>query len=125
LQEKREDIAAAATAYQRALAIDAPLSDALSAASDWFNYGQFLRRHHQPERLVFACFLHAEGLVNATPGPELSAVAQARAESEARLGREAAAVRRSNGAVAEDALRLSAASFSTAPRQNLSAPAQK
>jgi tetratricopeptide (TPR) repeat protein len=125
LQEKREDIAAAATAYQRALAIDASLSDALSAASDWFNYGQFLRRHHQPERLVFACFLHAEELVNATPGPELSAVAQARAESEARLGREAAAVRRSNRAVAEYALRLPAASFSTAPRQNLSAPAQK
>jgi tetratricopeptide (TPR) repeat protein len=114
LQEKRKDIAAAATAYQRALAIDASLSDPVSAASDWFNYGQFLRRQHQPERLVFACFLHAEGLMNANPGAALSAITQARAESEARLGREAAAVRRSNGAVAEDALKLSAASFSAA-----------
>jgi tetratricopeptide (TPR) repeat protein len=125
LQEKREDLAAAAIAYQRALAIDASLSDRVSAASDWFNYGQFLKRQHQPERLVFACFLHAEGLVNAAPGAELSAIAQARAESEARLGREAAAVRRSNGGVAEDALKLSADSFSTARWQNLSAPTQK
>ena len=126
LQEKREDIASGATAYQRALAIDASLSDPLSAASDWFNYGQFLRRQHQPERLVFACFLHAEGLVNTTPGAELTAIAQARAESEARLGgREAGAVRRSNGAVAEEALKLSAASFSRAPWQNLAASTQK
>ena len=125
LQEKREDVASGATAYQRALAIDASLSDPLSAASDWFNYGQFLRREHQAERLVFACFLHAERLVNATPGAELSAIAQARAESEARLGREAGAVRRSNGAVAEDALKLSATSFSTARWQNLSAPTRK
>ena len=122
LQEKRENIEAAATAYQRALAIDASLSDAVSAASDWFNYGQFLKRQRQPERLVFACFLHAEGLVNATPGAELSAIAQARAESEARLGREGAAVRRSAGAVAGDALKLSAPSFSTARLRNLSAP---
>ena len=125
LQEKREDIASGATAYQRALAIDTSLSDPLSAASDWFNYGQFLRRQHQAERLVFACFLHAEGLVNTTPGAELTAIAQARAESEARLGREAGAVRRSNGAVAEDALKLSAACFSRTRWQNLAASTQK
>jgi tetratricopeptide (TPR) repeat protein len=125
LQEKRNDIAAAATAYQRALALDASLSDPLSAASDWFNYGQFLRRQHQPERLAFACFLHAEEMVKDNPGAELGAIAQARAESEARLGREAGVVRRSNGAVAEDALKLSAASFSAARWQNLSALTRK
>ncbi len=112
LQEKQETIGAAAAAYQRALAIDASLSDPASAASDWFNYGQFLRRQRQPERLVFVCLLHAEGLVNTTPGTELSAIAQARAESEARVGREAAAVRRSRGALEKEALKLPAASFS-------------
>src|SRR2546422_1390629 len=54
LHEKRQGIVAAAAAYQRALAIDAALSDPVSAGSDWFNYEQFLRRQHQPERLGFA-----------------------------------------------------------------------
>jgi tetratricopeptide (TPR) repeat protein len=112
LGEKRGDSAAAAGAYQRALAIDASLSDPVSAASDWFNYAQFLRRRQQPERLVFTCLLHAEALVKTTPGAELTAIVQARAESEVRLGREAAAVRRSSAAVEKDALELSANSFS-------------
>jgi tetratricopeptide (TPR) repeat protein len=112
LQEKRDGIVAAAAAYHRALAIDASLSDAVSTGSDWFNYGQFLRRQHQPERLVFACFLLAEELVNTAPGAELTTIAQARAESEALLGREAAAVRRSSGATAKEALELPTSSFS-------------
>ena len=113
LQEKRKNTAAAAAAYQRALAIDASLSDPAAAASDWFNYGQFLRRQHQPERLVFACLLRAEELASTTPGSELNAIAQARAESEARLGREAAAVRRSKPVAANEVLALPASSFSS------------
>jgi tetratricopeptide (TPR) repeat protein len=112
LQEKLGNGAAAAEAYQRALALDALLSDPASSASDWVNYGQFLRRQGQSERLVFACFLHAEELVKSTPGAALAAVAQARTESEARLGREAAAVRRSNETVVKEALALPASSFS-------------
>jgi tetratricopeptide (TPR) repeat protein len=112
LQEKRGNIGAAAVAYQRALAIDALLSDPVSPGSDWFNYGQFLQRQHQPERLVFASLLHAEALVKTAPEAELSAIAQARAESEARLGREAVAVRRSGEVVAKEALELPASSFS-------------
>ena len=112
LREKRGEAMAAAMAYQRALAMDASLSDSASAASDWFNYAQFLRRHHQQERLVFACLLHAEGLLNTTPGAELSAIVQARVESEARLGREAAAIRRSGAAVEKEALGLPGSSFS-------------
>jgi tetratricopeptide (TPR) repeat protein len=112
LEEKRNNIAAAAAAYQQALAIDASVADPVSAGSDWFNYGQFLRRQHQPERLVFACLLHAEGLVKPTPGAGLSTIAEARGESEARLGRAAVAVRRSGEAVAKEALGLPASSFS-------------
>jgi tetratricopeptide (TPR) repeat protein len=125
LQEKRGNIQAAATAYQRALAIDASLSDPVSAGSDWFNYGQFLLRQHQPERLVFACLLRAEGLVKAAPGAELSTIAQARAESEGRLGREAAAVRRSGEVVAKEAVDLPASSFSPSRPQNPSALSQE
>jgi tetratricopeptide (TPR) repeat protein len=114
LDEERSDASAAAAAYQRAIAIDALLSDPASVASDWFNYAQFLRRQRQPERFVFACLLHAEGLVSSTPGAELSAIAQARGESQARLGREAAAVRRSSAAIGKDALQLPPSSFSQA-----------
>jgi tetratricopeptide (TPR) repeat protein len=112
LQEKRQSNVAAAAAYQRALTIDASLSDPVSAGSDWFNYGQFLRRQHQPERLVFASLLHAEEMLNSSPGAELTTIAQARAESEARLGHETAAVRRSSAAIAKEALDLPASSFS-------------
>jgi tetratricopeptide (TPR) repeat protein len=114
LQEKRGNAAAAAQAYQRALRLDTSLSDPRSAGSDWVNYGQFLRRQHLPERLVFACFLYAEELVRAYPGDELTAIVQARSESETRLGREAAAVRRSSEAAAKEALALPAFSFSRA-----------
>lgn len=111
-EEKRQGIVAAAAAYQRALAIDASLSDLVSSGSDWFNYGQFLRRQHQPERLVFASLLRAEEMVKSSPGAELTTIAQARAESEARLGYQAAALRRSSAAVAKEALDLPASSFS-------------
>jgi len=113
-EEKRKSTAAAAAGYQRALAIDASLSDPVGAGSDWFNYGQFLRRQYQAERLVFACLLRAEELASTTAGAELNTIAQARGESEARLGREAAAVRRSSGVAAKEALALPASSFSSA-----------
>jgi len=112
LQEKRGRAAAAAGMYQRALAIDISLSDPVSTGSDWFNYGEFLRRQHQAERFVFACFLHAQEIVSKSPGPALTAIEQARAESEARLGREAVAIRRTGGAVAREAVELPASSFS-------------
>ena len=111
LQEKVGDAAAAAQAYQRALAVDATLSDVRGAASDWLNYGQFLRRQRQPERLVFACMLRAESLLSATPGDELSAVVQARTESQARLGRDAAAVRSKSEGLATEALSLPTSAF--------------
>jgi Flp pilus assembly protein TadD len=94
LQEKEGDVRGAAQSYQRALQLDAALSDARSAASDWFNYAQFLRKQQQPERYVFACLLHAENTLQNTTSEELTVVSQARKESEARLGTEASAVRR-------------------------------
>ena len=114
LREKVGDAAAAAQSYQRALAVDATLSDARGSASDWLNYGQFLRRKRQPERLVFACMLRAESLLSATPGDELSAVVQARSESEARLGRDAAAVRSKSEGLATEALSLPTSAFAPA-----------
>jgi tetratricopeptide (TPR) repeat protein len=111
LQGKLENVPEAAKAYQHALALDALLADPVSTASDWLNYGKFLHGHQQPERFVLACFLHAEALVKTTPGPVLTAAAEARAESEARLGREASAVRNFRETMAKEALNLPAESF--------------
>jgi len=106
LQEKQGDISRASTSYQRALRLDTSLADPRGAASDWFNYGQFLRKEKQPERYAFACFLRAEELLQKTSGDELATVKEARTESEARLGREAAEVRKKLSAISEEALTL-------------------
>ncbi len=107
-QEKSGQSAAAANSYQSALALDASLADPRSSAVDWLNYGQFLRRHGQSEEFVFVCLLHAQQLLSTTPGDELSAVAQAREESEARLGRSGAAeIRAAPDATLRKALSLS------------------
>jgi Tfp pilus assembly protein PilF len=111
LQEKQGDPAAAAQSYQLALALDASLSDPRSAASDWVNYGQFLRHQGKPERFVYACFLRAEELLRTSPATELSVITNARAEAEARLGREAAAVRNNRDTILAEALHMQAASF--------------
>jgi tetratricopeptide (TPR) repeat protein len=106
LQENQGDIRGAAQSYQRALQLDAALTDPRSAASDWFNYAQFLHKQQQPERYVFACLLHAENTLQNTPSEELTVVSQARKESEARLGQEASTVQRKLEEIVADSLRL-------------------
>jgi Tfp pilus assembly protein PilF len=113
LQEKQRDASGAARSYQQALELDDSFSDPRNAASDWVNYGQFLRRQHQPERLVFACFLHAEHLLNTTPGDELSTVVEARKDSEAKLGSGAASARREYETLFKVALSLKREEFSS------------
>ena len=91
LQEKQGDAAAALGSYQRALRLDAGLNDPQSAAVDWFNYGQFLRRQKQSDKLVLACLLRAEKLMGETPSAEGAAIRQAKSEVEASVGSKAAA----------------------------------
>jgi tetratricopeptide (TPR) repeat protein len=114
LQEKQGDIPSAALSYQNALLLDASLADSRGAASDWLNYGQFLHRQKQPERLVYACMLRAEDLMSLTPGDELSVIVNSRMESEDRLGREAASVRSNFQTVTKETLSIPAASFAPA-----------
>jgi tetratricopeptide (TPR) repeat protein len=107
LQEKQGDIGGAARSYQRALQLDASVSDPRSAASDWFNYAQFLRKQQQPERFVYACLLHAENTVKNAPGDEFRVIEQARKESEARLGKEAGTIRPKSEEIAAESSSLS------------------
>jgi tetratricopeptide (TPR) repeat protein len=106
LQEKLGDAGGAARSYQRALQLDAGVSDPRSAASDWFNYAQFLRKQRQPERFVYAGLVHSENILKDAPGDELRVIKQARKESEVRLGNESSAVRRKANEIAVESLAL-------------------
>jgi len=112
VEESTAAIYDAASHYQQVLRVDETAGDPRSAASDWFNYGQFLRRQHQPERLVYACFLQAQDLLRTTPGEELSAIIKARQESEAQLGAEASSARAHH----HQLLSLPASAFSSSAR---------
>jgi tetratricopeptide (TPR) repeat protein len=94
LQEKKGDAQGAAHSYQRGLALDATAGDPRSEAFDWFNYGQFLRRHGRPEELAYACFLRAEDLLGDAGGQDLLTVRTIRRDVESRLGKKAAAARK-------------------------------
>ncbi len=110
--ERAGAIADAAQRFQEALLIDETQGDPSTAAVDWYTYGQFLRHHHQPERLVFACFYRAQDLMSTTPGRELDAMATAVTASEARLGPAAKALPARLSKLLSEALSLSAPAFS-------------
>jgi tetratricopeptide (TPR) repeat protein len=112
LQERQGNVRAALLAYQQALALDATLTDATGAATDWFNYGQFLRRQHAPDALVLACFAKARELTGETRGVLLSSVLQAQEEVQSGQGRGKAASR--SAASAADALRIAPESLPAA-----------
>jgi tetratricopeptide (TPR) repeat protein len=113
-EEHAGAIGEAAQYFQQALMIDETEGDPRAAATDWYGYGQFLRRHGQPERLVFACFFRAQDLMSTTPGEELSAIAAARAASQGRLGPSANALPAQLSKLLSEALSLAPSAFSTA-----------
>ena len=93
-QEKSGESKAALHSYQRSLGLDAKNGDTKSEAIDWFNYGQFLRRHAVAEELPYACFLRSEMLLAGTGGAEIETVRTARRELESRLGKKSAAAQK-------------------------------
>jgi len=88
-RDKFGDVKSAAAAYEHGIALDAKLGDPHAAALDWFNYGQFLRRHGMPDDLVYACLLHSEQLLATTGGSELETATKMRREVESKLGNKA------------------------------------
>jgi len=113
VQERTGAIGAAAQFYQQALIVDETQGDPRAAATDWYNYGQFLHRQKQPERLVYACLYRAQDFMSTTPGEELSAIAAAVKASETRLGPSARAVPEQLSKLLSEALSLEPSSFST------------
>jgi tetratricopeptide (TPR) repeat protein len=92
LQDKSGDITSAVQSYQSALSVDSTSGDRRSEAFDWFNYGQFLRRHNQPDELVYACFLRAENLLAASGGSELETVQATQRQVAIKIGKQAGIV---------------------------------
>ena len=111
LEEKAGDIRAAANARQQGLGLDAKAGDPQSEASDWFDYGQFLRRHGSHDELAYACFLHAESLFGSAKGPALGAVQAARREMEERLGSKTTGAKKNLPVLLADAAKISPNSF--------------
>jgi tetratricopeptide (TPR) repeat protein len=91
LQEKKNDASAAAQSYQRSLALDTKAGDPLAEGFDWFNYGQFLRRHQLPKDLAYACFLRAENLLASANPAQLETVQAARRQLESEMGKKSPA----------------------------------
>jgi tetratricopeptide (TPR) repeat protein len=111
LQDKTGNGKAAAESYQRGLSLDAKAGDTQSEAIDWFNYGQFLRRHGLPDELAYACFLRAEDLLAGTGAQELETARTMRRQVEARLGKKAAAAQKDLPALLAKAAALPAGSL--------------
>jgi tetratricopeptide (TPR) repeat protein len=101
----------AARAYQQAIALDERSGDTTAEAVDWFNYGQLLSRTKLPVRFPYACFVRAEQLLSASPGPQLNTVTKARREAETRIGGEAAGVRKNLEATLAQAKSLPQSAF--------------
>jgi tetratricopeptide (TPR) repeat protein len=110
-QEIAGSIGEAALLFQQALIVDETRGDPHAAAIDWYNYGQFLHRHNQPERLIFACFYRAQDLLSTNPGKERDAAAAERKASEARLGAAARALPAQISKLLSEALSLQPSAF--------------
>ncbi len=105
----------AAQFFQQALIVDETQGDPKAAATDWYNYGQFLQRQKLSERLVFACFYRAQDLMSTTPGEELKAIAAAVSASQARLGPSSRALPAQLSKLLSEALSLEPSAFSPPP----------
>ena len=93
--EQASRVSDAAHAYQRALSLDEQGGDGATLGVDWFNYGQFLRRHRAEPRLVLACLLRAEELLVHDSGERRGTVHEVRRAVELEEPGALAAVRRS------------------------------
>ena len=111
-QEKSRNLAGALASYQNALKLDAAAGDSYAEGLDWFNYGQFLRRRGVEDDLVYACFVRAESLMAAKPGPEFDTAQAIRRQFGAKLGKQASAAAEHNAqALLERAASLTSASL--------------
>ena len=91
---------------QRCIQLDRETGDSKQEGLDWFKYGQFLKRSSEPDRLVLACLIKADGLVKSSKVKERDLISAARSQEETALGAEAASVTRDLDSITEELLTL-------------------
>jgi len=101
----------AAMLFEQALLIDETDGAPRTAAIDWYNYGQFLRRHKQSERLFYACFYRAQDLLSTEPGKELDAAFAELKSVEQQLGPSAHGLNSQISKLLSEALSLPSSAF--------------
>jgi len=107
LQANAGKLGRALQLYQHALQLDDSIGDKTSSAEDWLAYGRFLDDGGFPARLVHACLVKSGTLQDALPDEsQRQFLAQARKRAEARVGSEAAAIRRNPDPILQEALAL-------------------
>jgi tetratricopeptide (TPR) repeat protein len=90
-EEKLGNAKGAASDYQSALALDGISGDKNAQAIDWFNYGQFLRRHNASKELAYACILYAVNLLAEGKGQALETAQVTEHELGKEIGKKSAA----------------------------------
>jgi len=106
LQAKTGKFDNALQLFQHALHLDQTAADDNAAAQDWYAYGQFLDNAGFPPRIVYACVLKSESLIQAHTSNVPEPMEASRKKLEARLGPAAGEVRRNPEAAAQEALAL-------------------
>lgn len=110
LDARQKQIPAALRFYQKALTLDRNTDDRRNEADDWYSYALFLRDNGFAARLVYACLVRSQGLLQASgDSPELKEVSMARDALGAKLPAESASLKLDPQPALEEALNLSAA----------------
>jgi len=107
LEAEQKRIPDALRLYQGALSLDRTTDDRRSEADDWYSYALFLRDGGFAPRLVYACLVRSEFLLQSfKDAPELKDVALARGEAESKLAVQSDMLRRDPQPALEEALNL-------------------
>jgi tetratricopeptide (TPR) repeat protein len=107
LQARSGKLGEALRLFQHALKLDDSINDRRSSREDWFAYGHFLDDAGFPARLVYACYAKVDSLAETAGDADFQkSIAAAMKQVGARVGLEAAAIRRNPEPASREALAL-------------------
>ena len=106
LESKSGRVNDALALYQNALKLDRFANDTAAEAADWRAYGVFMNERGYPKKFAYAALVRAERLLRDAAIAPAPKTLRLRAELEALLGEESAAIRRDPAPLLEQALQL-------------------
>ncbi len=109
LESKQKNIPEALRLYQHALTLDRAMDDRRNEADDWYSYALFLRDSGFAPRLVYACLVRSEFLLQSfKDSPELANVEAVREQVGGTLQAQTAVLRKHPQPSLDEALSLTA-----------------